>query len=219
MTESKGWNWSIVSDNYWKIPSIDSYYLLNRWINQNKKNILDLGCGVGRHSILFALNNFYVYSFDISEVGIGETKKWSEELNLSNIDFKVGDMLSLPYEDNSIDSIICYNVISHSDTIGVVNAIQEIKRVLKHDGEAFITLCSKETWGYKQNWPKIDENTLLKMEEGPEYKVPHFYADYNLVKELFKDFEIIDIRHIQDYFISNNKECSSYHFHILIKKK
>ena len=197
MTESKGWNWSIVSDNYWEIPSIDSYYLLNRWINQNKKNILDLGCGVGRHSILFALNNFYVYSFDISEVGINETKKWSEELNLSNIDFKVGDMLSLPYTDNSIDSIICYNVISHSDTIGVVNAIKEIKRVLKHDGEAFITLCSKETWGYKQNWPKIDENTLLKMEEGPEYKVPHFYADYNLVKELFKDFEIIDIRHIQ----------------------
>lgn len=106
MIKSKGWNWNIVSDNFWKIPSIDSYYLLNRWINQNKKNILDLGCGVGRHSILFALNNFYVYSFDISEVGIDETKKWSEELNLSNIDFKVGDMLSLPYEDNSIKNFI-----------------------------------------------------------------------------------------------------------------
>ena len=56
MIESKGWNWKIVegkSEERWKNPSIESYYLLNRWISQNKKDFLDLGCGVGRHSILF----------------------------------------------------------------------------------------------------------------------------------------------------------------------
>ena len=47
-----------------------------------------------------------------------------------------------------------------------------------------MTLGSKSTWGFKQtSWPFVDENTKLRMEEGPEYKVPHFYADYDLIKE------------------------------------
>ena len=51
MVESKGWKWEIVEDNensIWKNPSIESYYLLNRWMAQRKVDFLDLGCGLGR---------------------------------------------------------------------------------------------------------------------------------------------------------------------------
>ncbi len=44
MIESKGWNWKIVKDGQeeiWKNPSIESYYLLNRWKSQGKKEFLD----------------------------------------------------------------------------------------------------------------------------------------------------------------------------------
>ena len=66
--------------------------------------------------------------------------------------------------------------------------------------------------------PLVDENTRLRMEEGPEYKIPHFYADYDLIKELFKDFKIIFINHIEDFYESNDKTYSSFHYHVLIKK-
>ena len=56
------------------------------------------------------------------------------------------------------------------------------------------------------------------MEKGPEYKVPHFYADYNLVKELFKDFEIISITHVEDFLENEGNIYSSFHYHVLIKK-
>lgn len=58
MVESKGWKWEIVEDDknsIWKNPSVESYYLLNRWKTQNKTEFLDLGCGLGRHSILFGI--------------------------------------------------------------------------------------------------------------------------------------------------------------------
>ena len=55
------------------------------------------------------------------------------------------------------------------------------------------------------------------MEEGPEYKVPHFYADYDLIKEIFKDFEILNIYQIVDYY--EKKDSASYHYHILVRKK
>lgn len=221
MVESKGWDWKIVKDNencIWKNPSIESYYLLNRWLAEEKKEFLDLGCGLGRHSILFGKNGFNVHCFDISEEAIKRTKEWAEELNLK-FSYKIGDMLNLPYEDNSIDCILCRNVISHTDTEGMKRIVEELKRVLRKDGECYLTLGSKDTWGFKQeSWPLIDENTRLRMEEGPEYKVPHFYTDYDLTKELFKDFEIKNIYQVINYHEQSDKVLNSYHYHLLIRK-
>jgi len=221
MIESKGWNWKIVdneNEKIWKKPSVESYYLLNRWNLQNKKYFLDLGCGLGRHSILFGKNGFDVSCFDISTEAINRTKEWAEEEKLK-FNYKVGDMLKLPYNNEQFDCIYCRNVISHTDTEGMKQIIKELDRVMKHNGECYLTLGSKDTSAFKQkDWPLIDENTRLRMEEGPEYKVPHFYADYNLVKELFKNFKIIDIHQEIDYY--EGKDCinESYHYHILIQK-
>ena len=222
MIKSKGWNWEIVDNdknNIWKIPSIESYYLVNRWLSLGFKDFLDLGCCLGRHTVLFASNEFNVSAFDISENAIERTKNWIDELNLK-ASYKHGDMVCLPYENDSFDCILCRNVISHQDTEGVKKIILELKRVLRKGGECYLTLGSKDTWGFKQeDWPLIDENTRLRMEEGPEYKVPHFYADYNLIKELFKDFKIEFINHIEDFYESNGKTYSSFHYHVLIKKQ
>lgn len=218
MIKSQGWDWKIVTndfDNIWRTPSIESYYLVNRW--KDKKEFLDLGCGRGRHSILFGKNNFNVHAFDISEEAIKSTKEWAKREGLT-FDYKIGDMLKLPYDDNSMDSILCLNVISHTDTEGIKKVISELKRVLKVNGECYLTLVSKSTWGYKQDWPKVDDNTKLCMREGPEYKVPHFYADYGLIKELFKDFEIVILNHICEYIEKEDGVHEMYHYHLLIKK-
>ena len=221
IVESKGWNWEIVTDDvadFWKNPAPESFYLLSRWKNQNKKTFLDLGCGLGRHTIFFAANGFDVSAFDISENSIERTGNWAKEMGLS-VNIKQGDMLNIPFEDESMDCILCMNVISHTDTNGVRKIADELKRVLKQNGECYLTLCSKETWGYKQNWPVVDENTKLRDEPGPEYMVPHFYADHDLIYKIFKDFEIIDVKHIGTYYVSEGKTHESYHWHILIRKK
>lgn len=215
MIESKGWNWKGIDDDskdYWRTPSVESFYLLNRWKGIGFERFLDLGCGLGRHSMLFGQHGFFVHAFDISEDAIGITEEWAEELGLS-VDCKVGDMRSLPYENGSIDCILCKNVISHTDTNGVRQAISELLRVLKPDGECYLTLCSKASLDFKQNWPMIDENTKLKMVEGPEYKVPHFYSDYDLIMELFCGFKIVSVSHVEDYY----KSGSSAHYHLLVK--
>ena len=219
--KSQGWNWKIVSDDFadvWKNPAAETFYLLQRWKNQGKKTFLDLGCGLGRHTILFASNGFNVSAFDISQNAVDRTGAWAKELGL-NIDIKTGDMLNIPFDDESMDCILCINVISHTDTNGTYKIAEELKRVLKSGGECYLTLGSKETWGYKQNWPVVDENTKLRDEQGPEYMVPHFYADYDLIFKIFRDFEIQDIKHIGTYYTNNGKQYESYHWHILIRKK
>lgn len=221
MVKSQGWDWKIVKDDndcIWKNPCMESFYLLNRWKSEDKSDFLDLGCGLGRHSLLFGKNGFNVSCFDISEEAIKKTREWAELEKLS-FDYIVGDMLDLPYQDNSFDCILCMNVISHTDTFGIKKVINEIKRVLKRNGECYLTLCSKDTWGYKTNWPSVDENTKLMMIEGPEYKVPHFYVDYELAKKLFSDFEIVDIHQVINYYEHDEKINESYHYHLLVKKR
>ena len=221
MVKSKGWNWKIVKNEqkeFWKNPSVESYYLLNRWKTQGKKIFLDLGCGLGRHSILFGKNGFDISCFDISQEAINKTKEWAEQENL-NFDYKVGDMIKLPYDDGQFDCIYCRNVISHTDTEGIKKIIKELYRVMKNGAECYLTLGSKDTWGFKQeSWPLIDENTRLRMDDGPEYETPHFYVDYALAKELFAEFKIIDIHQEIEYFEKEDGITESYHYHLLIQK-
>lgn len=222
MIKSKGWDWKIVKEDFaqvWKNPTIESFYLLNRWSSLKGKDFLDLGCGLGRHSVLFAKNNFHVSCFDISEEAINRTKKWCIEEGLT-CDYKIGDMLNLPYDDNSFDCIYCRNVISHTDTEGMKVIISELKRVLKENGECYLTLGSKDTWGFnEESWPFKDPNTKLRNEPGPEYMTPHFFADYDLCMELFKDFEIVNIFKVTNYYKKEERTVESSHFHLLIKKK
>jgi len=214
MINSKSWNWEEVKGEFWNIPSEDVYYYLDRWNKKEFKKFLDLGCGLGRHSILFAQNGFETYSFDLSEYGINFLRQQVENLNLS-VNAIVGDIMKLPYKDDYFDCILAYHVISHTDTKGIKKIISELERVLRMDGEFFITLCSKNSPSYsKKGYPKIDENTIVKTDE-PEKGIPHFYSDIEDVRSLLSSFEIIRIRHIQDFF----DNTSSWHYFIHGKKK
>ena len=220
MVESKAWDWKIVKNKQeqtWLEPSVESYYLIDRWQKKRKKDFLDLGCGLGRHTIQFAKAGFNTAGFDLSEESIRRTAEYAKAEKL-DIALKVGDMLELPYPDASFDCILCRNVISHTDTAGMRQIVEELKRVLRPEGECYLTLGSKETWGFKQDWPVVDENTKIRIEDGPENGIPHFYADYDLIQELFKDFKIELIYQLEDFYEKGGKTLNSWHYHLLIKK-
>ena len=222
MVNSKAWNWDIVKgdrERHWQEPAIESYYLINRWLEQNKKDFLDLGCGLGRHTIQFAQAGFNTSGFDLSETSVARTREWAVKAGV-HVDLAVGDMLNLPYADESFDCIYCRNVISHTDTAGMRRIVAELKRVLRKDGECYLTLGSKQTWGFRQDWPVVDENTKIRVEDGPEDGIPHFYADYDLILDLFKDFNIINVFQVEDHIDKDETGIAtgSFHYHVLIKK-
>lgn len=214
---SKAWDWEKNKDEFWLRPSEESYYLLERWKEKGFENFLDLGCGLGRHSIFFAKAGFSVSSMDLSEFAVDGLNAWAEREKLS-VHATCSDMLKLPYEDNSFNCILAYHVLSHTDTSGIVKIISELKRVLKPGGEFYITFCSKQTWSYKKSgYPKIDENTVLKIEDGPENNIPHFYVDEKSLKELLKDFTLISVRQVQDLYVGG-RNFDSWHYFVLGKK-
>ena len=211
MTQSKAWDWDKTENPIWRIPSEESHFLAQRWRGLGYKAILDLGCGLGRHAIFFAKHGFQVSAMDLSPEGVKSTSQWARKEGLP-VDVREGDMLSLPYDEASFDCLFAYHVISHTDTKGAKKIISEIRRVVKPGGEIYVTLCSKETWSFKEaGFPVIDENTVRKT-DGPEDGVPHFYVNLDGLLELFGGFEIISVRHVDDCYFDGQKRNSRHYF-------
>ena len=212
---SKAWDWKEEKNKeYWEnCPAEECYYMASKWKQERKNKILDLGCGLGRHSILFGKLGFDVTAIDLSETAVEYTKERIIKENLKCNVLKC-DMQQLPFEDNTFDAVWSYMVISHTDTKGFKKILNEIKRVSKHNAGIFITLCSKETWSYKEaGYPKIDENSIIKTAEGPEKGIVHYYVDLDdILKFMGNDFDLIKIRHIDSCFFNGKKQNSKHYY-------
>jgi ubiquinone/menaquinone biosynthesis C-methylase UbiE len=214
MGNSKGWEWEKVNANQarWQMPTEDGVYYAQKWSGAGRKDVLDLGAGLGRHSIWFAKQGLQVSALDISAYAIQHLNEWAEREQLT-IRTAVGDMLELPYPDSSFDCVFVYHAISHADTEGVKQVIREIERVLRPGGELYTSICSKESLDFVESgFPKIDANTLLYTEDGPDKDVPHFYADVDDILELFQHFKIEKIRHVDYVYINGHKQDSKYYY-------
>lgn len=99
-------------------------------------NVLDAGCGGGRYSAAWSkLGAKSVTGLDFSEENIATAR---ERVRLNNVTFKHGNVLDIPFEDNSFDVVFCNGVLHH--TPDWRRGAGEIVRVLKPGGLGWLYL-------------------------------------------------------------------------------
>ncbi len=210
MIKSVGWDWNKTIDASWTEPAEEVYFLLHRWRGLHFSSVLDLGCGMGRHSLLFAQHGFQVTAIDISESGLKKLSESAIKMNIS-ISTVQTDVKDLPLRNESFDAVLAYHSIYHLDSDGIDRAIDEVHRVLKPKGEAFLTFTSKSTFSYTDPECKIiDSHVRMKKEEDGSI-LPHYFCDQNDIFRLMEKFKIIKIRHIEDIF--DGKSSCHYFVH------
>lgn len=209
MTSPAGWNWNNVQDTAWSVPAEDVYYFLHRWQDQGFRSVLDLGCGIGRHALLFADRGFQVTAADVSDTGLGRMKAAARERGLF-IAALTANVTHLPFEARSFDAILAYHSIYHVDSKGMERAIGETRRVLRPGGEVYLTVISKTSPSFTDPaCPAVDANVRLKKEQDGTV-LPHFFANEGDIQSLLADFTILRMRHVQDFFDGR----SSWHYFI-----
>jgi ubiquinone/menaquinone biosynthesis C-methylase UbiE len=214
MVKTGSWNWDKVSDTFWTEPSEDIYYLLHRWKEAGLKTMLDLGCGLGRHSLLFAAHHFKTTALDSSERGLYRLEKATEEQGLVLSTVRA-DLMKLPFIAESFDAVLAYHSIYHVESKGLSTALEELYRVLKPGAEVYLTLNSKSNPSYADpDNHIIDENVRMKQEEDGSV-LPHFYCDLEDVYNVLSKFRIIRLRQTEDIY--DNK--SSWHYFVLAKRR
>ncbi len=207
------WRWEKGNNTYWHTPESIVYELIRRWKNGTK--LLDLGCGMGRNAFAFAKEGYQVVAIDNSSFAI----EYIKEKKVSNVTARIMDMCRLNIPNDSIDYIFAFNSLSHTDDYLLSLAIKEMYRVLQTGGEVWLTLCSKNANEWKDSHsPIISEHTKIKMKPGAEFGVAHYYADLNDILFLFREFTIIDVRHVNHCFYDRGIH-NSWHYQVLLKKE
>lgn len=128
---NKAENWHANSKNMWEQGSRKTIipFLKKHFLNQAK--ILDIGCGSGYSTNKLEENSFSVIGMDIS---INMVELATHEY--PHLHFQHGDVHALPYANKRFDGILAVNVLEWSEI--PINALQEIHRVLKNDGQLCI---------------------------------------------------------------------------------
>ncbi|MEQ1761681.1 MAG: methyltransferase domain-containing protein [Pyrinomonadaceae bacterium] len=103
------------------------------------KTVLDVGCGGGRYSVAWRLLGAKkVVGYDVSATGIADARKRVEAAGIDNVSFQEGNVLSLPFEENSFDIVYSNGVLHH--TTDWETGVSELVRVLTDDGLGFLYL-------------------------------------------------------------------------------
>jgi ubiquinone biosynthesis O-methyltransferase len=106
------------------------------------KTVLDLGCGGGFMSEALAQHGANVIGVDPSQPAITIARKHAQATGLA-IDYHVGAGESLPIAENSVDIVLCVDVLEHVRDLDVV--LDEVRRVLKPGG-LFLFDTINRTW-------------------------------------------------------------------------
>ncbi len=107
--------------------------------NLKQKRVLDAGCGGGRYAVAWRLLGAgNVVGLDGSEIAITDARKRITEAKTDAVEFEHGDVLDLPFADNSFDIVFSNGVLHH--TTDWRRGVNELLRVLKPGGFGWLYL-------------------------------------------------------------------------------
>ncbi|KAH3732914.1 class I SAM-dependent methyltransferase [Pelomyxa schiedti] len=240
----RGWDWSQVTPEealVWTIPDggvVTAFQYLKVALGlgttansetYSRLRVLDLGCGLGRHTCHFALQGCQVWAMDIMEQAVSATTNLlqtrtgtvsateAENLRLATGRVSCGRMTELPYGDAFFDLVICFNVVYHARRLEIEKALSEILRVTKPGGFVFITFLSKLDWNKPFSDPVIEPNTIVK-QTGPEAGVPHFFSTRQDIDQLMTGFRLVYVEYREDLLTLQGQPDHGSHYRVLARK-
>jgi len=104
-------------------------------------SIYDAGSGYAQYTYFMAkhLNPCSIYSVDVKEDWIDESKKFFQACKIDNVSFGIEDLIKINHE-NKFDLIVCVDVMEHIEND--VKVFQNYYHALKKDGYLLINTPS-----------------------------------------------------------------------------
>lgn len=109
--------------------------------------ICDLGCGPGQIARYLHRQGVETLGVDLSPRMIAEAQRLNPTIH-----FHQGDMLALPDADNSWGGIAAFYCIIHVPRQKIVDALREMKRVLKPGGTLLVTFHIGDEIEHLDEW-------------------------------------------------------------------
>ena len=193
----------------WLLPHPAVAALVPTLKARGARHVLDLGCGVGRHALLFAEHGFAVEAIDGAPAGLDFARGEAASRGL-RLSLRQADADALPFADESFDYVLSWNVIFHGSMGDVGRRFAEIWRVLKAGGLYQGTMLSKRDVQFGRGRP-VAPDTFIR---GSDLKAhPHYYCDLAGLAVLLAGFELLSLTQ------EEQRRPGSWHWHILAERR
>jgi tellurite methyltransferase len=170
---------------------------------------LDLGCGVGRHSLFLADAGLDVEAMDASATGLEVLRQTATARNLT-LEIRHADADSLPFPEATFDFVLSWDVIYHGNLGDVGRRIAEIWRVLKPGGLFQCTMLPWRNNNYGVGRQVAPGTFVVDGDE--HHSQPHFYCDATTLLALFSGFEIFRLSQHQ------KRKPGSWHWNVVAER-
>jgi SAM-dependent methyltransferase len=201
--------------SWWKDPVPEVIEFISSQSPGERPDVLDLGCGLGRHAIAFAQAGFLVTACDTSEEAMSHLSKWAEDLSLE-IATESCDFLSGRLPERRFDIVLAYNVIYHGFRNQFSAAIENVGRVLKPKGLFYFTCPTRDDGKYGFG-REVAPHTFA-CEKSVTPGDIHYFPDEKDLDEFLSGFQQIARDKREDYW--NNKGARQFYsnWHVLARK-
>ena len=171
---------------HWSIFRSELETLAERW---QKGRLLNVGCAHGPDFLPFQ-QDFDLYGVDFSPEMLKFARKYSQKFNFA-VNLSLADASRLPFSDETFDWAISVATYHHIEGEKARQAaLNELRRVLKPGGEAFITVWNR--W-QPRFWFKPKEVAVPWRQKGETLYRYYYLFSYGELERLAKKagFEVL----------------------------
>ena len=172
-------------------------------INYNKRSkILDIGCGIGRHSRELAKRGYQITGIDLSESQLNRAKELADKEKL-NIDFQIQDARRLTFQ-NEFDLVImlCEGAFPLMETDEMnFQILQNATKAIKENGKLIFTTLN----GLFPLFHSVKEFLTSTAENG---NATYDKNSFDLMT--FRDYNITSI--VDDFGNKKELECNERYY-------
>ncbi|MBV9576962.1 MAG: class I SAM-dependent methyltransferase [Chloroflexi bacterium] len=174
------------------------------------RRVLDVGCGIGRHARYLASEGYACVGIDASESGLAYARQQASMAGLS-VDYQLGTFYALPFNGESFDAVVAWNVLYHGDGDVARQAIDGIRRVLVPGGLYVGTMLSRRNAQYGRG-REVAPDTFVVDGDPNDKAHPHFYCDTRTLIDLHRGFEVIDLR-------DREQSAGAFHWEFTLERR
>jgi SAM-dependent methyltransferase len=108
------------------------------------ESVLSVGCGTGNNLVFLGSLGLKVFATEIDEQICAQARATMSSYNFE-LDARVGFNTDLPFEDDSFDYLVSWNVLHYEPTESLIElALKEYARVLKPNGRILLSTTGPE---------------------------------------------------------------------------
>jgi tellurite methyltransferase len=165
--------------------------MADRLESEGRDRVLDIGCGMGRHTLYLAARGFDVTAIDHASAALSACRESLEQAGLEATLLPM-EMTDLPFPEGSFDGAISTQVIHHARRAVIAEIIERITRQLSTHGYFVWAMPTPDHFDCGKG-EEIEPGTWVdpNHREGP---VPHHFCTREEVYDLLHAFEILSFR-------------------------